>query len=101
MKLIDTFNLGFVLRKYNDDIVVSGLTRATEETIDIVVHKGFNGTSDPIRERISLPIDVEFNSKTMDLIMYLNYSEDLANSLKLVGVAPITAENIRKTRFKQ
>ncbi|QFR59740.1 hypothetical protein VBApiPXC38_54 [Acinetobacter phage VB_ApiP_XC38] len=102
MKLIDAFKLGFVLRRYKDCTVYSGLTTANDELIKVRVHAGFKeGTREPIREEFFLPIDTEIDNEIMELVLYVRFTEDIANSLSLVGVAPITADNIKNTRFKR
>ena len=104
MKLIDAFRLGFVLQHYKGEIVYSGTT--TDELIEIRVHKGFResetgGAREPIRESVYLPIDTLIDTETMDLILYVRYTDDIALSLSSAGVAPITPDDIKNTRFKR
>lgn len=102
MKLIDAFRLGFVLRRYKDCMVYSGLTTVNDELIRVKVNAGIKeGTREPIREDFFLPIDTEIDNEIMELVLYVRFTEDIANSLSLVGVAPITTDNIKNTRFKR
>ena len=106
MKLIDAFRLGFVLQHYKGEIVYSGTTTTTDELIEIRVHKGFKesetgGAREPIRESVYLPIDTLIDTETMDLILYVRYTDDIALSLSSAGVAPITPDDIKNTRFKR
>lgn len=106
MKLIDAFRLGFVLRQYRGEMVYSGVTTITDELIEIRVHKGFKEREigedrEPIRESVYLPIDTLIDTETMDLILYVRYTDDIALSLSSAGVAPITPDDIKNTRFKR
>ena len=87
-------------------MVYSGVTTITDELIEIRVHKGFKEREigedrEPIRESVYLPIDTLIDTETMDLILYVRYTDDIALSLSSAGVAPITPDDIKNTRFKR
>lgn len=101
MKLVDALKLGFTIRRYKGKLVFGGTPiRDKEGFMRVKLHEGFESeTKKQITSEEYLDVNEEVNPEEMVLILSVKYSDVIADSLAISGVAPITRDDITKTKW--
>lgn len=98
MKLIDALKLGFVIRRYKGKLVCGRPPRISGDLLLVKLHEGFESeTRKQITSEENIDINTEVNPEEMVLVLTVKYSDLIADSLGLSGIAPITKDDINKT----
>lgn len=100
MKLIDALKLGFVIRRYRGKLVCGRPPRINGDFISVKLHEGFESeTKKQITSEENIDVNTEVNPREIVLVLTVMYSDVIADSLGLSGVAPLTKDDINKTMW--